>query len=574
MKKSNIILVLILSFALALRVWGIGSVPVSLFGDEVDVGYHAYSIYKTGRDYSGNILPLHLKSLADYKTPLYAYSIIPTIAIFGISPLGVRLPAALFGVLGIYFLYLLIIVIFKNKNLALLSAFLLTVSPWHIHYSRWGFEGTLMLTLFSAGLYYFLKSLDNNKWLVLSAVFFGFTPASYHSAKIFLPLILVTLFVIYFKRIRGYSRKYLILSSIIFTLITVPFVFSTLFGGGTDRFQSTSIFQDLTLEGQIGAARLIDALRRDPKAEIGSKATFSDQFFHNKITFFGAELIDNYLQSFSSEFLFIKGDPELTHAPKGGGEFYIFEAPFLILGLIFLFLRLEGRRTKFLLVSWILAAPIPSILTNGGGHHASRLLFLLPPLVILISLGIYYSYFLLGKYKYIYAVLLIGVLCLSFIFYEHNYWNHYPWDSERWWHAGFKEAIQSTILEGNKYEKVIISGADEPPLIFFLGWSQYPPSEFQKNYPLQKTSLEGIGEVSRLDKYYFTPIGKERGLYELGKILPSNSLYLATFKEIKLDLIREPNRVPSDLTLIKSISYPSGQPAFYLFTKNEQQKTI
>lgn len=573
MKKSNVLIIFVLCFASVLRIWGIGSVPVSLFGDEVDVGYHAYSIYKTGRDYSGNILPLHLKSLADNKTPLYAYSIIPTVAIFGISPLGVRLPAAIFGVLGIYLLYLLIVHLFNNKHLAFLSAFLLTISPWHMHYSRWGFEGTLMLALFSAGLYCFLRSFNDNKWLILAAVFFGLTPASYHSAKIFLPIILTTLIVIYFKKRTNFTKKYLILSSTIFALIVTPFVFSIIFGGGVDRFQSTSVFQDLTLDGQIGAVRVRDAKMRDLRVEIGTKATFPDQLFHNKVTYFGTKIIDNYLQAFSFEFLFLDGDPEPTHTPEGSGQFYKFEAPFLILGLIFLFLKINDKRVKSLLISWIIAAPIPSILTNGGGHHASRLLFLLPPLIILISLGIYYSYLILKRYKYIYMVIMVEVLFISFMFYQHNYWIHYPWDSERWWHAGFKEAIQSAVFEGRNYDKVIISGADEPPLIFFLGWSQYPPSLFQQKYPLQKTSLEGIGEVSRLDKYYFPPIGKERGLYELGKVLPNNSLYLATAKEIKLDLIKEPNRVPPDLILIKSIPYPSGEGAFYLFTKNEKQKS-
>ena len=562
MKKSNILLSLILSFALVLRIWGIGIVPVSLFGDEIDVGYHAYSIYKTGRDYSGNFLPLHLKSLADYKTPLYAYSIVPTVAIFGISPMGVRLPAAIFGVVGIYLLYLLVDNFFRNKYLAFISAFLLTISPWHLHYSRWGFEGTLMLTLFSAGLYFFLKSFSNNKWLILVAVFFGLTPASYHSAKIFLPIMLIVLFFVYFNKKTNFTKKYLILSFAIFTLIIAPFVFSTIFGGGADRFQSTSIFHDLTLGDQIGAARVRDALRGDPG---------QDQLFHNKITFFGTKVINNYLEAFSAEFLFIKGDPEPTHNPQGYGQFYRFDAIFLILGFVFLLLKVNDKQVKRLLIIWLLVAPIPAILTNGGGHHASRLLFLLPPLIILISLGIYYSYFLFNKY--IYTAVLVGIFFISFIFYQHNYWVHYTWDSERWWHAGFKEAIQSAVYEGRNYDKVIISGANEPPLIFFLGWSQYSPSQFQQKYPLQEVNLEGIGEVSKLDKYYFPPIGKERGLYELGKVLPDNSLYLATAKEIKLDLIREPNRVPSDLILIKSISYPSGEGAFYLFTKNEKQKT-
>src|SRR3989344_1271339 len=99
MDKNKKILIVILLFAAFLRFWKINEVPVSLFGDELDVGYQAYSILKTGKDYSGNFWPLHFHSLAEWRTPLYLYSSVPTVALFGISPLGVRLPAALFGVL-------------------------------------------------------------------------------------------------------------------------------------------------------------------------------------------------------------------------------------------------------------------------------------------------------------------------------------------------------------------------------------------------------------------------------------------------------------------------------------------
>ena len=43
------ILIAILIVASVLRLWGLNKVPVSLFGDEVDVGYQAYSILKTGK---------------------------------------------------------------------------------------------------------------------------------------------------------------------------------------------------------------------------------------------------------------------------------------------------------------------------------------------------------------------------------------------------------------------------------------------------------------------------------------------------------------------------------------------
>ncbi len=129
MIKRNILIILILLLSLILRVWKLDSVPVSLFGDELDVGYHAYSILKTGRDYSGNFMPLHFKSLAEWRTPLYLYSSVPTVAIFGISPWGVRLPAAIFGILGVFAIYLLTKQITNNKIIALLSALFLAISP-------------------------------------------------------------------------------------------------------------------------------------------------------------------------------------------------------------------------------------------------------------------------------------------------------------------------------------------------------------------------------------------------------------------------------------------------------------
>src|SRR3989338_9212559 len=105
MKRALLVILLVASL---LRLWRIDQVPVSLFGDELDVGYQAYSILKTGKDYSGNSWPLHFHSLAEWRTPLYLYSSVPTVALFGISPLGVRLPAALFGVLSIWVMFLLV----------------------------------------------------------------------------------------------------------------------------------------------------------------------------------------------------------------------------------------------------------------------------------------------------------------------------------------------------------------------------------------------------------------------------------------------------------------------------------
>lgn len=555
LNRIKIILILVLLLATLLRFYRIDTNPVSLFGDEIDVGYQAYSILKTGKDYMGNPLPIHFQSLAEYRTPLYLYSALPSVAIFGISAWGVRLPAAIFGVLGVLALYLLVSKITRNKKLGLLAALLLSISPWHIHYSRAGFEVTQLLFLYIIGIYFLLKGMEYGKWLYGAAICFGLTPWVYSTAKLFLPLTVFAVLFIWWKDLLKIPKRILFFAVTIFVIIVAPILVSTILGGGAERIQGISIFNDLTVVPQMGFDRANDAEVRGSNQSV----SIANKLFHNKMTAFPAIFINNYLQSFSTEFLFTKGD-YLNPRQSSGIEFYKIELPFLILGLIYLVNSSLVGKIKTFLIFWLLASPIPSSLTQGGGSHATRLILMLPVLIILITFGINYSYVKINKkFKVLFFVVVSIGLLVSFVFYQHNYWVHYPWSSERWWHAGYEEAVKSAVQLSGNYDRVIISSADEPSLKFFLGWSMYPPADFQKEYNLSSTL--------HLNKYEFPPVGQSLGLYEMGSKLTAEVLYLATAKEIVLDLNKEPGRIPSDIRLVKTINYPSGEPAFYLFTK-------
>lgn len=571
-KRSTQILLLILILASFLRLWRIDQVPVSLFGDELDVGYQAYSILKTGKDYSGNFIPLHFRSFAEWRTPLYIYSSVPTVAVFGISPLGVRLPAVLFGILGVWLFYLLIRILTKNQALALLSSLLLAISPWHIQYSRAGFEATQMLVLYLAGIYFFVKAIkEDGKWLALSGFFLALTPWVYSTAKFFLPLTLVVILSIWFGELKKLSIKHIAISLLVFLTVVLPITWSTLFGGGTQRFQHLSIFTDPTTVPEIGFDRLQDARIRDPQAQFGIQPSLVDRFFHNKIISWSGIFFRNYLQSFSTNFLFVKGDLNLRHS-IGNGELYRFEIIFLLLGVVFFLIRPIDNKVKLFLFLWLITAPIPAALTRDGGTHATRLFFLLPLLVLLVAMGVLYAWEATGRYRKVFLFSYSLVLLGSFIFYQHQYWMHYPWNSERWWHSGFKEAVQAIKEAESQYQKIIITTASEPPWIFFLALYPYPPDRWQAQNPLPKKELKWFGEVSYLDKFYFgtAPLGES--IYGLSEMLDENTLYLASAKEFRANFIREPERIPLNLKLVKAITYPSGEPAFYLFALNPQEE--
>lgn len=572
MKKNTVILLIILVFASFLRLYKLDQVPVSMFGDELDVGYQAYSILKTGKDYSGNFMPVHLQSLAEWRTSLYLYSAVPTVYVFGISPLGVRLPAAIFGILSIWAMYLLVKELVDRSSdksftyLPLISAFLLTISPWHIQYSRAGFEVTEMLFCLLMGLTFFFKSLKlKGKYLWLSGAFFMLMPWIYSTAKLFTPILLLGLFILFFKEIFKFPKKQLIFTVLSMLLVGVPILYSTLFGGGTARFNYISIFGDPTLEPEIGTSRGEDALARGEEGT-GLSPTIVDKAFHNKITFLGNEVIGHMLMPFSTDFLFITGDPNPRHSIDGMGEFYGIEIVLLLAGVSY-FVFSSDRRVKLLLAGWIVLGVIPAALTTDGGNHATRLILILPPLVFLTSYGLLEMFLHTKKlFKPLFVAGFALAYLLSFASYQHLYWVHNPFQSERWWHSGWREAITEMKAIESQYDQVIITTRDEPPWIFFAAWDQFDPVLWHQGYPFKEHTIEGFGKVSYIGKYSFGSPEK-LALYDWGKILTPKMLFIASAKEVNVNLIKEPTRTPGDLKLLKAIAYPSGEPVFYLFTK-------
>ncbi len=575
MRRKYLFLTIVIFIAAIIRLWHIQTVPVSLFGDELDVGYHAYSILKTGRDYSGNFMPIHFQSLAEWRTPLYLYASVPTVALFGISPLGVRLPAALFGILGVIGIYLLIRELMHFGKLkaddsdliGLISAVVLALSPWHIQYSRAGFEVTMLLSFYLFGLYFFFRSIkeeSNGRELWLAVLLLVSTPFIYSTAKLFTPILLIMLFVIWHRKIQVMLKKYLLYAVIVGLIIGIPTIYATFFSGGAQRFGYISVFTDPTRETEIGFKRELAAHVRG-ETGIGLVPTFQDKLFYNKFNFWGQAILKNYFQSFSTQFLFIKGDLNLRHSIEGVAQFYKVEAITMLLGLVYFFSKFRNRKVKLFIAFWILLGAIPSAITREGGMHATRLIIILPPLAFLVSYGIYSLIRLKRPFNMFFVGMYLVLFVINFVFYQNAYWRENPWYSERWWHAGFEEAITTIKELESNYDEVLISMSTEPAWIFFAGWSEFDPKIWQEVKP-DRNWIDHLeyGRITTIGKYYFaSPKG---GLYEWGKEIDDSTLFMASEKEVAIDLVKEPGRTPENLKLIKSITYPSGLPAFYLFS--------
>src|SRR3990167_2020828 len=175
MLKNNLSLIFIIILATVLRFYQLGQNPPSLNWDETAHGYNAYSILKTGRDEYGYRLPLSFRSFDDYKPPIYTYLVVPSVAAFGLNDFAVRFPSAFLGVLAVLFTYLMVKELFQKTPIALLSAFFLAISPWHLQFSRVAFE-TNSATFWSVlGTWAFLKGIKSEDrkiayWLSLASL--------------------------------------------------------------------------------------------------------------------------------------------------------------------------------------------------------------------------------------------------------------------------------------------------------------------------------------------------------------------------------------------------------------------
>ena len=326
----TIVFVVILGFAL--RMVGLSSYPAGFSADEVNQGYTAYSILKTAHDEWGEFMPIAPRSYGDYRAPLYTYLTVPSVLFFGLNEFAVRFPSAVAGTLAIVVVYLLALELAKKlkegKSLALWSAFFLAISPWHISLSRGAFEPNLPVLLIPAGVLFFIKALENKKYMLLAALFFSLSLFAYYSSKFLVPVVLVLLFLCFIKEkgikfIENYKLAILIMA--VFSAVA----FYTMFAGSSTRVADVSIVGETSWHA-VSEIRYNAVLLGLPDVLA--------RVFNNKFTYVLELFTRNYLDYFSTRFLFTQGAGEATYGMMPGmGLLYLIE---------FLFLFLSGKLAR------------------------------------------------------------------------------------------------------------------------------------------------------------------------------------------------------------------------------------
>ncbi len=501
MKKIHLVLFGILILAAFLRVHQLAVVPPSASLDEASIGWNAYSILNTGADEYGQPFPILLRSYDDWRPALYVYLVIPFIKLLGLSVVAVRLPSVIFSILTVVATYFLVKELFKVKpkelpsffngnNLALISSFLLSISPWHIYISRLGHEVNLGLSFAVFALLFVLK-----RKIYLSAFFFILSFISYQTEKVFIPLLLIGLFFIFRKDLLIIKKKLAIVLIVSF-LVLFPFLKATFSENALIRFSGTNVFK--ANEGRfIERSFLLDKAVKEND--------FIGQVLYNRRVLAGQIIAEGYLSHFNPVWLFTNANED-KHKVPDLGLLYIWVLPFSMMGIYALIRYGFDIRTKQIIFLWFLLAPVAASITTEV-PHALRSFVFLPTWQIFASLGAIFTISLLRNdslRKLSVAVFALVVFFSTQYFYR-QYFYIFPVQQTSSFQYSISQAIPFVLENQESYEKVIFSNYDRlyQSYMFFLFYSKYNPNLYQKQ---GGTVSGGYSQTHEFGKYEFRPI--------------------------------------------------------------------
>ncbi len=480
----TVILLGIISISIFVRFYKLGSYPTGLNVDEVAFGYNAYSILETGRDENGNFMPLLFESYGDYKPPVYVYLTVLPVKIFGLNEFSVRFMSAILGVATVFVSYFFFTELTENKRTGLLASFLLAISPWHVFYSRLGMEAQPANFLVFTGMY-FLYRLSRNGGIInafIAALLIVASMYTYHSEKLFAPLIVMAFLLISFKKLVKFKKDILVFL-VLCVMLSAPLIINFIFGNDSARAETQFMTKDPAFERFIFSSL--------PEANAWMVA------LSNKYILMFYYAVRKFLSFFDPQFIFSNGLNLTKDGTLGLGIVYLFELPLVVLGIYSLIYK--KYKDKFFIGIWILLGLIPASITIGE-YHTIRTLMLAPIASLISAVGAMHLVELLGKQKRIFTISLYVLFTIfaswNLIYAAVVYFKYYPHQRGEWYMEGTREIISYVIENYDKYEEVVFDpsrGLTGPytigvPHEYFLFYSKFDP---EKYHQLTKFSNEG-----------------------------------------------------------------------------------
>lgn len=463
-----LVLLFIIFFGIFLYTLKINTIPPALSDDEVSMGYNAYSISKSGKDEFGKRYPLSFRLFQPaYGPPLLIYPTAAIISLNGLNPFSIRLVSIISGILSI------VVIFYFTKSLNLtksfitpyLGAFIHSITPWAILYSRSGYEAMLPYFLYILGILLLWLGFKKNYLLTIGLIILSLSVYTGVVNKFLVPLTIIAIFLFFYKTIfQKKSRLFFIGGALIALLIQIPNL--TLFGTSAFIAKNHLLYTDIILNEYSKLHTVIPSFLGIPYLFVRE---FLSQFF-------------NY---FSLRSLFLDPDPFPPRSIPELSVFYPWMFIPYLLGLYFLWQKRRSKGTKFIVLISIVSA-IPVSLTKDP-FWTYRALPLLFPLITIIILGLDK---LLSYKKIIINLLLISLILYSLATLGRSYFTLLPNERAKDFGYGFDKLAKQ--INSNKDTQFVIDNARNP--MTYLHLAMY--------LPLQPEKLQNSSDPNIRKNYY------------------------------------------------------------------------
>lgn len=549
LKYLILIFVLGIILRFSLLVWN----PPSLNWDEVSHGYNAYSILKTGMDQWGQTLPiLNFRAYGDYPTTLNLYLTIPFIFIFGLTEFAIRFPHALLGSLVVISVYFFTLGLTKKHNIALLTSFLTAISPWYVFTSRFVLQSNVSVFLLITSAAFFVNKDKGRYFLKISLLLFALTLFAYHTTRVFSPLFLIGMLLIYRTEIKN---KLIWLFGILFVFLSIIILVNP---GATARGNFLFLIDQ-------GAINKIETSRNT--SDLPNIVT---KFLYNRPIYFMEMFLKNYFSYFSPNFLFFNGGSQYQFSVPGFGLIYPISLPFFYIGLVLLIRRSLTDKNYKLLLLWLILSPIPASLTNER-FAVLRATTMLPIPEILISVGFLWLIDKMSdKAKSIVSIIYIMVVLVFSQSYFINYFTKYRTNYSWSWQYGYKEVVNYVKDNYDFYDKVIVSKKYAEPHEYLLFYLKYDPLKYLNDSAKVAYDQSNWYWVDKFDKFFFINDWQVRlNPPEISSIQSSfvtESGEMIDCQNVKCMLVTSPDNFPPGWIKLKTINFLDNRPAFEIYT--------
>jgi hypothetical protein len=455
----------------------------------------------------------------------------------------------------------------NHQPLALIAALFLAISPWHIQFSRGGWEVNTATFLMTAGILFFLKALRRPIYFILSSVFFVISLYTYHAARIVSPLIILGFIGIYWRDLLK-NLSIVIATSLVGLICILPLIKDMTRSDILSRAAGVGLFADRGPVNRINEQR----------GEHTNYNGLTTKLIHNKYVNYSLSFIENWSAHYHGLFLFLSGDDIQRDKVPETGQMYMLDFLWLVFGgwwmlkslgnkipteiepepkndakilnpinTNFFQNRQNDNRGIWFIIYWLIIAPFAAALTFQS-PHALRAENMVIPLVIISAFGLFNLLKWLSKtvknkkLLAAYYILLTTLIFWQFARYQHMYWIHmakeYPYSSQ----YGVKELVEYVNQNRDKFNNVVVTTKYDQPYILFLFYTKYSPSVFQDNHLLSSKDQFGFSTVPSYDKYIFKTIN-----WDEDRVMYTNSM-----------IIGAPSEVPKEANIINRIYGSNG----------------